>query len=59
LSKRRRAQIAALTDGKRWSAPFWILRSEVFLGVALFALIVGIIVFGPTQSYRFFYGPQF
>ena len=57
---RQRLREAIRTIGERttWSPPR-LVRSEILLGSMLFVLIVAIIVFGPSQSYRFYYGPQF
>jgi len=55
---RLRQTILSLGERKTWTPPP-LVRSEIWLGVALFALIVAIVVFGSAESYRFFYGPQF
>ncbi|MBV8726789.1 MAG: hypothetical protein JO233_03305 [Candidatus Eremiobacteraeota bacterium] len=54
-----RETLRIIAERTTWSAPRAIMQSEVVLGLMLFALIVAIIVFGPAQSYRFYYGPQF
>jgi hypothetical protein len=56
---RLRERIRVIAERTTWSPPRPIARSEVYLGLMLFALIVAIIVFSPTQAYRFFYGQQF
>lgn len=58
MSERLREAIRTVGERTTWSAPR-IVRSEALLGTMLFLLIVAIIVFGPSQSYRFYYGPQF
>jgi hypothetical protein len=59
VTQRLRETIRTVGERTTWSPPLPIVRSEVVLGLMLFALILAIIVFGPAQSYRFYYGPQF
>jgi len=51
-------RLRAATERRTWSPPRFV-RSELLLGVFLFLLIVAMIVFAPSESYRFYYGPQF
>ena len=58
MTQRLREKLRAVCERTPWTAPS-LVDSEVLVGVMLFVLIVAIIVFGPSQSYRFYYGPQF
>ncbi|MBV9148460.1 MAG: hypothetical protein JO024_01240 [Candidatus Eremiobacteraeota bacterium] len=58
MMQRFREKLRSVCERAPWTAPS-LVDSEVLVGLMLFVLIVAIIVFGPSQSYRFYYGPQF
>jgi hypothetical protein len=58
MTQRLREKLRSICERAPWGAPP-LVDSEVLVGLMLFVLILAIIIFGPAQSYRFYYGPQF